>query len=67
MHEVQVTTLPQHHQLTNAQVWSADGQSLVYDLRPAQHLFTSDRVEKINVVTGEVTELYGRRRERMLG
>ena len=58
MHEVQVTTLPQHHQLTNAQVWSADGQSLVYDLRPAQHLFTSDRVEKINVVTGEVTELY---------
>ncbi|WP_241646586.1 DUF3748 domain-containing protein [Rosenbergiella metrosideri] len=58
MDEVQVTTRLQHHQLTNAQVWSADGQSLVYDLRPAQHLFTSKSVEKIQVETGEVTEIY---------
>jgi len=58
MDEVQVTTRLQHHQLTNAQVWSADGQSLVYDLRPAQHLFTSQCVEKIHVETGEVTEIY---------
>ncbi|SER04066.1 WD40-like Beta Propeller Repeat [Rosenbergiella nectarea] len=58
MDEVQVTTRLQHHQLTNAQVWSADGQSLVYDLRPAQHLFTSQCVEKIHVETGKVTEIY---------
>lgn len=58
MDEVQVTTRLQHHQLTNAQVWSADGQSLVYDLRPAQHLFTSESVEKIDVETGQITEIY---------
>ncbi|WP_241608177.1 DUF3748 domain-containing protein [Rosenbergiella australiborealis] len=58
MHEVQVTTLPHHHQLTNAQVWSADGLCLVYDRRPAQHLFTSQTVEKVNVETGQVTEIY---------
>ena len=58
MDEVQVTTRLQHHQLTNAQVWSADGQSLVYDLRPAQHLFTSKSVEKIHIETGKVTEIY---------
>lgn len=58
MDEKQVTTHPQHHQLTNAQVWCADGQSLVYDLRPAQHLFTSQTVERVDVSTGQVTEIY---------
>lgn len=58
MPENQVTFRQQNHQLTNAQVWSADSQCLAYDLRPSSTSFTSQTIEKINVFTGEVTELY---------
>lgn len=35
MKEKQLTFAPRHHQLTNINVWTADSQWLVYDVRPS--------------------------------
>lgn len=58
MSERQITHRLQNHQLTNAQVWTADSQCLVYDLRPSAVSFTSKSVEKVNIETGIVSEIY---------
>ncbi len=58
MQEIQITFAPRHHQLTNAQVWTADGQWLVYDLRQQQSVFDGSRIERVNVVDGRVEILY---------
>ena len=62
--ERQVTHGPTNHILTNCGVWSADAQWIVYDTRsdPAGQVFDGDRIEMVNVRTGEVRELYRSRR-----
>jgi hypothetical protein len=60
MKEVQVTDQPGGHILTNVNVWSPDGQWIVYDRRsdPAGEKFDGDTIEIVNVETGEVREVY---------
>jgi hypothetical protein len=56
----QVTNRPTGHILTNANVWSSDGQWLVYDTRSdaAGEKFDGSTIEIVNVRTGEVREIY---------
>ena len=56
----QVTFGEYGHVLTNANVWSPDGQWIVYDVRSdaAGEKFDGDRIERVNVRTGEVQVLY---------
>jgi hypothetical protein len=58
--EKQVTTAREGHLLTNTSVWSADGKWIVYDVRSdeAGSVFDGDRIERVNVETGEVEELF---------
>jgi hypothetical protein len=58
--ERQITHAACGHILTNAGVWSADGQWIVYDGRsdPAGSLFDGNRIERVNVATGEIQTLY---------
>ena len=58
MREKQLTFTPRHHQLTNSNVWTADSQWLAFDVRPSGASFTSETIERVNVVTGEVEVLY---------
>lgn len=55
--ERQLTNAPQGHVLTNVNVWSPDGRWLVYDVRTGSD-FNGDRIEQVNVKTGEVQLLY---------
>ncbi len=54
--EHQVTHARHTHLLTNAGVWSPDGEWLVYDIRSDG--FDGPRIEAVNVRTGEVKILY---------
>ncbi|ADO46290.1 DUF3748 domain-containing protein [[Enterobacter] lignolyticus] len=54
----QVTFAPRHHQLTNINTWTPDGQWLVYDVRPSGASFTGETIERVNVTTGEVEVIY---------
>jgi hypothetical protein len=45
------------HVLTNINVWSPDGEWLVYDVRTGDR-FNGTRIEQVNVKTGEVVVLY---------
>lgn len=58
--ETQVTTNRCGHILTNTGVWSPDSQWIVYDTRSdaAGDQFDGDRIEMVNVNTGEVRLLY---------
>ncbi len=58
--EKQITHAPHGHILTNTAVWSPDSQWIVYDVRtdPAGDLFDSNRIEQVNVTTGEVQVLF---------
>jgi hypothetical protein len=58
--ERQVTFAPHGHILTNCNVWSRDGRRIVYDVRsdPAGDVFDGDRIETVDVETGEVRVLY---------
>ncbi len=58
--ERQVTHARYGHILTNTGVWSPDGRWIVYDTRsdPAGSVFDGNRVEMVNVETGEVKVLY---------
>jgi len=58
MSEQQVTFAPRHHQLTNINVWTADSQWLVYDVRPSGASFTGLTIERVNVSSGAVEVLY---------
>ena len=56
----QITTAPHGHLLTNVGVWSPDSRRIVYDVRSdaAGDVFDGDRIETVDVETGEVTVLY---------
>lgn len=56
----QLTHAPYNHLLTNANVWSHDGQWIVYDVRsdPAGSVFDGTRIERVHVETNEVEVLY---------
>lgn len=58
--ERQITNGSCGHILTNANVWSPDGEWIVYDTRsdPAGSRFDGDTIEMVNVRTGEIRELY---------
>ncbi len=58
--EKQITRGPGGRILTNTGVWSPDSEWIVYDTRsdPAGDKFDGDTIEMVNVVTGEVRELY---------
>lgn len=55
--ERQLTTDAQSHVLTNVNVWSPDGQWLVYDVRTGDS-FDGAHIEQVNARTGEVQRLY---------
>ena len=55
--ERQLTTGRQGHVLTNINVWSPDGQWIVYDVRTGD-AFNGTRIERVNVRTGGVEQLY---------
>lgn len=54
--ERQVTHASHTHLLTNAGVWSPDGEWIAYDIRSDG--FDGPRIEAVNVRTGEVKTLY---------
>lgn len=56
----QITHAPHGHILTNANVWSPDGQWIVYDTRSdkAGDVFDGERIDAVNVTTGQVRVLY---------
>ena len=58
--ERQVTRGPGGRILSNTGVWSPDSQWIVYDTRPDHEgsVFGGETIEMVNVVTGEVKELY---------
>ncbi|MDP3071911.1 MAG: DUF3748 domain-containing protein [Opitutaceae bacterium] len=56
--ERQLTHAPHGHVLTNVNVWSPDGQWIVYDVRSADSIFDGARIEQVNVGTGEIRRLY---------
>ncbi|MBP2168995.1 hypothetical protein J2125_002187 [Erwinia toletana] len=58
MTEKQLTFDDRNHQLTNINVWTADSQWLVYDLRPSGASFTSLTIERINTRTAVTEVLY---------
>ncbi|WP_368884926.1 DUF3748 domain-containing protein [Providencia vermicola] len=56
--ETQITDDKRSHQLTNINVWTADSQWLVYDVRPSASSFTGLTIEKIHVNTQKQIEIY---------
>ena len=56
--ERQITFAPHGHVLTNTAVWSADGRWIVYDIRSKDTVFDGERIEQVNVETGEVRVLH---------
>lgn len=58
--ERQLTFAAYGHILTNCNVWSPDGKWIAYDVRSdaAGSKFDGDRIEAVNVDTGEVQVLY---------
>ncbi len=54
----QITFAPRHHQLTNINTWTPDGQWLVFDVRPSGASFTGETIERVNVQTGAVEVIY---------
>ena len=58
--ERQITHAPFGHIFTNANVWSRNSRRIVYDVRSdhAGEVFDGDRIETVDVATGEVRVLY---------
>lgn len=56
--ERQLTHAPHGHMLTNVNIWSPDGQWIVYDVRSGDAVFDGSRIEQVNVATGEVKKIY---------
>jgi hypothetical protein len=67
--EQQITFAAHGHILTNINVWSADGQWIVYDVRSDADggSFDGNRIERVNVLTGVVEVLYTSRDEACCG
>lgn len=60
MPERRLTSAPRGHVLTNAGVWTHDGEWIVYDVRSdaAGSVFDGTRIERVEVATGRVEVLY---------
>lgn len=58
MKEKQLTFAPRDHQLTNINVWTADSQWLVYDVRPNGTSFTGLTIERVHIRSGNCEVLY---------
>jgi hypothetical protein len=58
--ERQITRGPGGRILTNTGVWSPNGEWIVYDTRsdPAGEVFDGERIEMVNVASGEVRVVY---------
>ena len=58
--ETILTTGPGGRILTNANVWSADGQWLLFDTRsdPAGAVFDGTRIQAVHVGSKEVSTIY---------
>jgi hypothetical protein len=58
--ERQVTSAPHGHVLTNAGVWSPDGEWIAFDIRSGREgaVFDGTRIEQVHARTGEVRTLY---------
>lgn len=56
--EKQLTFDARGHQLTNINVWTADSQWLVYDVRPQGSVFSGSTIERINITSGAIETLY---------
>lgn len=55
----QLTAAPQNHVLTNCNVFSPNGQWIVYDVRSNQGgTFDGDRIERVHVANGTVETLF---------
>ncbi|EEW4358641.1 DUF3748 domain-containing protein [Escherichia albertii] len=54
----QITFAPRNHLLTNTNTWTPDSQWLVFDVRPSGASFTGETIERVNIHTGEVEEIY---------
>ena len=67
--ERQLTSGPGGRILSNTGVWSPDSQWIVYDTRPDSEgsVFGGKTIEMVNVVTGEVKELYRSRNDARCG
>ncbi len=55
-----LTSAPHGHILTNFGAWSANGEWIVYDVRsdPAGSVFDGQRIQRVEVKTGEVETLF---------
>ncbi|PTX95839.1 DUF3748 domain-containing protein [Opitutus sp. ER46] len=53
-----LTTKEHGHVLTNLNVWTPDSGAVVYDTRSADDRFDGIRIEEVDVVTGQVRELF---------
>jgi Protein of unknown function (DUF3748) len=60
VNERQITFGKYGHMLTNAGLWSPDGHRIVYDVRSSRDgsVFDGQRIETVDVRTGEVCVLY---------
>lgn len=56
--ERQLTHAPHGHVLTNVNVWSPDGNWVVYDTRRDDAIFDGTTIEQVNATSGEVQQLY---------
>lgn len=56
--ERQLTSASRGHVLTNTNVWSADGEWIVFDTRVRDDQFTGTTIERVNVTTRAVQVLY---------
>ncbi len=54
----QLTTAAHGHTIANRGCWSADGASILYDLRDDETCFDGDAIERVIVATGRVERLY---------
>lgn len=55
---LQITSKHQNHQLTNHNIWTNDSMWIAYDCRTTPSIFDSDRIERINVITGKHQLIY---------
>jgi hypothetical protein len=67
--ERQLTTGPGGRVLSNTGVWSPDSQWIVYDTRPDSEgaVFGGKTIEMVNVLSGEIKELYRSRNDAHCG
>lgn len=65
----QITFEPHGHIITNVNVWSPDSRRIVYDIRSdvAGNLFDGDRIETVDIQTGDIQILYSTQNEACCG